>query len=221
MSTLARPRAILFDWDNTLVDNWPAIREAYNATLAAFGHAPWTLDETKLRMRRSLRDSFPELFGARWEEARTIFYRIFEARHLEALQAMPGAEAALAAFAAAEIYLGVVSNKSGRILRKEAAHLGWSAHFGRLVGATDAAKDKPAIEPVLMALEASGIAVGNEVWFVGDAAVDMECAHRAGCVPVLVGQAPGEAEELRRFPPVVRVVDLGHLAAIMHAHRAL
>ena len=29
---LPRPRAILFDWDNTLVDSWVTIHEALNIT---------------------------------------------------------------------------------------------------------------------------------------------------------------------------------------------
>ena len=29
-SDLGRPRAILFDWDNTLVDSWATIHEALN-----------------------------------------------------------------------------------------------------------------------------------------------------------------------------------------------
>src|SRR5438105_4750479 len=32
---LARPRAILFDWDNTLIDSWMTIHEALNAVMAA------------------------------------------------------------------------------------------------------------------------------------------------------------------------------------------
>src|SRR5947207_1478268 len=32
---LPRPRAILFDWDNTLVDSWVTIHEALNITMAA------------------------------------------------------------------------------------------------------------------------------------------------------------------------------------------
>ena len=28
----------------------------------------WTLDDTKARVRNSLRDTFPAMFGARWEE---------------------------------------------------------------------------------------------------------------------------------------------------------
>jgi phosphoglycolate phosphatase len=34
--------------------------------------------------------------------------------------------------------LGVVSNKRGYLLRREAAHLGWMSLFHRLVGANDA-----------------------------------------------------------------------------------
>ena len=84
---IARPQAILFDWDNTLVDNWGAICDALNTTFAAFGKPPWTLVETKARVRESLRDSFPKMFGARWPEARDIFYRRFATKHIETLAA--------------------------------------------------------------------------------------------------------------------------------------
>ena len=71
MSPLDRlPRAVVFDWDNTLVDTWPVIHDSMNAALAAMGHAPWSFDETRERVRRSMREAFPEMFGARWEEAR-------------------------------------------------------------------------------------------------------------------------------------------------------
>src|SRR5262249_27650124 len=57
------PRAILFDWDNTLVDNWAVINDSMNAVFSAFGMPQWTLAETKARTRASLRDSFPRMFG--------------------------------------------------------------------------------------------------------------------------------------------------------------
>ena len=47
------PRAVLFDWDNTLVDNWPTIHDALNATFEAMGHPTWTLAETRERVRAS------------------------------------------------------------------------------------------------------------------------------------------------------------------------
>ena len=89
-------------------------------------------------MRASARDSFPVLFGERAEEAMRIFYDTFEADHLAKLRALPGAGDMLARLAEAGMLLGVVSNKSGYLLRREAAHLGWTSLFQRLVGANDA-----------------------------------------------------------------------------------
>ena len=189
------PRAILFDWDNTLVDNWPVISDSMNAVFAAFGMPHWTLAETKARTRASLRDSFPRLFGDRAKEAGRIFSDHFASRHLAELREMPGAGALLRRLKASGIYLGIVSNKRGRFLRLEADHLGWTGHFAKLVGAADAHEDKPSVAPVELALEGSGIFRGPDVWFVGDADIDIECAIKAGCVPVLLrAEAPGAAE---------------------------
>ena len=35
------PKAIIFDWDSTLIDNWQSIANALNATLIEMGKAPW------------------------------------------------------------------------------------------------------------------------------------------------------------------------------------
>ena len=69
---LERPRAILFDWDNTLVDTWPTIIECYRATFTAFGSAPWTDQEVRDRAHGSLRDHFPVLFGAEADRAEEV-----------------------------------------------------------------------------------------------------------------------------------------------------
>lgn len=215
LAALPRPRAILFDWDNTLVDSWAVIHGAINATQLAMGHVPWSFDETKRLVRASARDSFPKMFGERWEEAQKIFYDTFQTTHLERLREMPGAGDLLAGLRESGLYLGVVSNKQGRYLRAEAEHLGWNRHFGRLVGATDAARDKPAVDPVDMALAGSGIARGPDVWFVGDADIDIACALNAGCVPVLLrGEPPGEGE-FADAPPARHLADCLALAALV------
>jgi phosphoglycolate phosphatase len=207
-----RPRALLFDWDNTLVDSWETIHAALVVTFTAMGHEPWTMAETKLRVARSLRDSFPTLFGERWEEARQLYLDTFTAIHLERLKPMEGAAELIAALAAAGFYLGVVSNKTGRVLRREADHLGWTHHFRRLVGAGDAAVDKPMAAPVLLALEGSGISCA-ETWYVGDTALDLECAKNAGCVGVLLGARALEEESFARFPPALHLPSCAALVA--------
>jgi phosphoglycolate phosphatase len=203
---IRRPRAILFDWDNTLVDSWGTIHEARNFVLGAMGHELRSLADTKQSARLSLRDDFPTIFGDRWEEARTIYLGKVRAIHLERLTPLRGREAMLRALAEQGVYLGVVSNKVGDLLRREVDRLGWSVFFRSIVGAGDAAADKPACEPVHLALEGSGLVASEEVWFVGDTAVDMECAIKSGCVPVLLGEGEG-TPEFARFAPRLSFAD--------------
>jgi phosphoglycolate phosphatase len=189
MTGLPRPTAILWDWDNTLVDGWAAIEAGLNAAFRHFGKPEWSREEVLRNVRRALRDSFPELFGvAHWEAAREIFYTEVRACHLDVLAPMPGAAEAIAA-AAALAPQGVVSNKQGPLLRAEAAHLGWAPRFAALVGAGDAVRDKPDAAPLLMALRALGVTAGPAVWYVGDTALDMQAARAAGCSAVLLGDA--------------------------------
>lgn len=201
------PRAVIFDWDNTLVDSWEIIHDAMNVTLERFGHAPWTLDETRARVRKSMRDSFPGLFGERWQEAADVFYERFHAIHVERLRPLPYAEEMLADLAAREIYLGLVSNKIGDTLRTEVRHLGWDRFFGGVVGATDAERDKPAVEPVRLALRAAGLEPGEGVWFAGDSNIDLECARNAGCLAVLIRETPPAEGEFDDHPPHRHVAD--------------
>jgi len=214
------PRAILFDWDGTLVDNWPVIHGALNDTLVAFGHAPWTMAETMERVSRSQRDSFPIIFGARWEAARDRFYARFAERHLADLAVLPGAPELLEAIAEAGIWMGVVSNKRGDFLRHEVAHLRWTHLFGSVIGATDAAEDKPSAAPVRLALQPSGVASGPEVWFVGDSATDLQTARNAECTALLVRQPGGNPQAL---PPGlsadITVDGLEHLAALVRGRQ--
>ena len=196
---LPYPTAIVWDWDNTLVDGWAAITAGLNAAFGAFGLPQWTTEEVKGRVRRSLRESFPEMFGADWERARDVFYAEVRARHLGVLSPMPGAEEALRA-GAALAPMAVNSNKQGALLRAEAVHLGWTELFRALVGAGDATADKPDPAPMRSALTACGVPAGSAVWYVGDTALDMQAARAAGCAAVLVGDAAHDGGVANAMP---------------------
>jgi phosphoglycolate phosphatase len=207
----ALPKAVIFDWDNTLVDTWPIIHDALNHTFRTYGLPEWTLEETHTKVRKSMRDSFPALFGEEWEKAGEVFHERYGAIHAEKLEPAPGAGDLLSQLTASGVYLCVVSNKKGPFLRKEAEALGWATHFGALVGAFDAPRDKPARDPIDMALAPGGIVSGEGVWFVGDADIDMECAHGAACYPVLIRPQPPGLDEFGDFPPALHFSDCDSL----------
>ncbi len=201
MTPLPAPAAILFDWDSTLVDNWAAIARALNAARSAFGHPEISEAAVRGWVRQSMRNSFPAMFGEAWTEARKIFYETFRSNHLETLKPLAGTADLLKKLNAGGLYVGIVSNKNGEYLRKEIRHLDWDTYFGRAVGAGDAVEDKPAVAPVDLALSGSGIGRSGAVWFVGDTAIDMECAIRAGCTPVLRATGDEPEKAFRDWPP--------------------
>ena len=108
-----KPRAIIFDWDNTLVDTWPIIRDALNTTLISFGMQPWTMEDTKKKVKKSMRDSFPSLFGEHWEHAGNIFYDRYYKIHIDKLRVINGASDLINNLVSKKIYLFIVSNKRG------------------------------------------------------------------------------------------------------------
>jgi len=187
MPQLPPPKAIIFDWDNTLVDTWPIIHVAINETLKHMGHPLWTFEQTKARVRKSMRDSFPELFGADWEKAGAFYQAQYRANHLN-LQPLPHAADVLAAVKGRGLYSVVVSNKKGGNLRQEIEHLSWTKFFDTIVGSDDAARDKPHADPVHLAFEKSHLKSGKDVWFIGDSEIDLECAAATGCTAILYGE---------------------------------
>ncbi len=184
---MPRPTALLYDWDNTLVDAWAGVTAALNVTFDAFGLPHWTDEDTRQRARLALATSFQVMFGAEWERARDVFHGAMRDGHLRHVRPMPGATAALEA--GRPWRQGVVSNKDGPYLRAEAAHLAWTDHFGAIVGAGDALADKPDAAPILLALARMDVKVAPSVWYLGDAAIDMQTARAAGVTGVLIGDA--------------------------------
>jgi phosphoglycolate phosphatase len=192
------PSVLLYDWDNTLVDGWSRLNAAMNAALAACGRPCWTVEETRRRLRTNAEESWRATFGEEWRRARHLFHAAMSGAAQMQVQAMPGADELLAAAGART--QAVVSNKDGRYVRAEAAHLGWEKYFRLVIGAGEAAADKPFPAPILLALSRMDTAASPSVWYVGDTAVDMRAARAAGVTSVLLGDAAHDPEAVAEGP---------------------
>jgi phosphoglycolate phosphatase len=118
------------------------------------------------------------------------------------------------------IYNVVVSNKKGGNLRQEVSHMGWDGLFDKVVGADDAARDKPHPDPVHMAFEGAPLMPSRDVWFVGDSEIDIECADNTGCTAILYGPLAKEQKEYSQthyygFPYHAYVEDHTQLLALL------
>lgn len=181
------PQALIFDWDNTLVDSWPAITDALNKARSAYGLETWSVEEARVKSTRAMRVSFPEWFGDEWENAGKIFYGHYEATHAQLVKPLDGAESLLALGQELGLPMMVVSNKRNDLLRQEIDAFGWGHHFLSVKGVGDTPHDKPHPEPVEVALKEAEVSLSNgPVWFIGDSSADVDCAERSGTIPVLV-----------------------------------
>ena len=194
---------VVFDWDNTLADTWMIIFKSLERTFQKMDMIPMTFEEVTRGERGihgSLRNSFPKIFGDKWQEAREHYYDSFKAVHLDEIKPIDGAENLLKALKNSEISMCVVSNKTGIYLREEVEHLGWSEYFISIVGATDAKDDKPTHYPVALALEHSAVAFDmhnyqEDIWMIGDSVTDLQTAKSSAIVGVLYG----DNEEAKRM----------------------
>ncbi len=190
------PSAVILDWDNTLVDSWGAIAEAINYVRTKYGLPFWTQMEILANCTRSARDSFPDWFGDKWEDAWKEYYDRFDhVRQRLGITPLEGAEDFLKYLKQKKIPAVIVSNKSSHYLQEECAQLGWKSYFASMAGAHDAPRDKPQREHADHALNLAGLKAGPGIWFIGDSETDVLCARNAGCTPILIG-TPDKGREL-------------------------
>ena len=202
--TLKKPRAVIFDWDDTIVSNWDTAMIALNTALQHMGMEPWTDEEARRRCGTSARELFTRLFSHRWQEADKVYYDTFNKLVLDNVRIHDHIEDILKTLQKNDVFLAVVSNKRGELLRKEANHIGFAPYFTNIVGAGDAEADKPDPAPVYMALKGSGLSPGEDIWFVGDSHTDMMCALTSGCSGVLIETKLPPEDLLAAHPPKYR-----------------
>jgi phosphoglycolate phosphatase len=178
----ARPPAVGFDLDMTLIDSRPGIREAYRALTERTGvHVDADLAVTRLGppLRTELREWFPE---ADVEEAVTTYRALYPDHAIAPTVPTPGAVAALAAVREKGLRVVVVTSKLGRLAALHLAHLGME--YDELAGDLFA-------EGKAAALTEHGVR-----WYVGDHVADMVAAQTAGVPGIGVATGPCSAQEL-------------------------
>lgn len=187
------PSAIIFDFDDTLVNAKPIINKALSATFADFN-----IDEKNLKnidFNLSLRDYFHLIFLENIISAKDAYIRYYT-EFSKDLEMLPHAETVLKLLQKHKVFTAVVSNKGSERLNKEIQHkFAWHGYFSSIIGSGDAHEDKPSAAPALLALQNSKLQDYKNVWFIGDSIIDLKTAQNLGCKAVLFGTNPIKAQE--------------------------
>ena len=193
---LRKPDAIIYDWDNTLVDTWPLIRNAINQTMKIMNREEWSLEKVRDSIHKSMRESFPEIFGNEWVRAGEIYKKAYHDINISQISLLKNSLKLLNFVNGLKIPQFLVSNKIGITLRKEVKKLELEHLFFSVVGAQDANTDKPNRDPADFALIGSGIDPKKHyIWFIGDTIADVECAYNLGACPIIYGHSDNKISQ--------------------------
>ncbi|MEK6733966.1 MAG: HAD hydrolase-like protein, partial [Pseudomonadota bacterium] len=111
-----RPSAIIFDFDDTLIDARPAVHKALKATLKKFDISDNIITEKNIDTNKSLRDYFHHIFANNIIEARDSYYDYYT-EFSKDLKQLEMAEDVLKFLRKQDVFTAIVSNKGGKRLR--------------------------------------------------------------------------------------------------------
>lgn len=223
MTLLNKYKAIIFDWDGTLVDTCGLILKAHNHVRETFGVPLWTMEDFLGTASKSAREYYPEVYGERSDEAQTVLYDYVEEHHINMMKPMESAKA-LIDFIKNEtnMQIGVVSNKRHKTLLKEAHHLGWFEDFECFVGAGIAAKDKPSADPLLMGMaDISDALTPDNVLYIGDTETDLLTAKNTGCDIVFIQSDSPRPDLIDKYAPLYNFMSTNAFYCFVQAELSL
>jgi pyrophosphatase PpaX len=211
----ARPVAVLFDLDGTLIDSIELILGSMRYAFAKCRAPVPTDPEWLTGVGTPLRTMFQRYASEETEIDRLIAaYREHQfANHDDLVRCYDDVQDMVAKLARAGHPLAVVTSKTVALARRGLEHVGILEYFGEIVGCDSCERHKPHPEPVLTALDRLGYSPSDAV-FIGDSVHDVEAGNAAGVLTIAALWGPFSREQLAVASPsryLERIADLPQL----------
>ncbi len=184
-------KAVIFDFDMTLVNSVQAITRGLNKMAAHFNLRPVDENDTRRVMSLEAKDFWSALWGGYDKAWQDFFLAEVAAQERHYLEVTPGAAAVLERLKKGGLSLALATNRDNAWAAL--ASIGLARYFDTAVGSGDVSRGKPAPDMLLLAMDQMR-ADPAQTFYIGDAVFDMQAAARAGIrgVGVLEGGTPRE-----------------------------
>ena len=189
-----RLRAVLFDWDGTLLDSAEATFRSYQKLFGSFG-----IEFDRARFAATYSPDWYRTYAAvalsreHWPAADARWLELYAA---EEPSLISGAADAVTLVRAAGLSTGLVTSGSRARIERDLSKLSAATLFDVLVCSEDAAHKKPHPDPLNRALARLGVSPEHAAC-IGDSPEDVEMSRAAGVFSVAIAGAFPNHEALK------------------------
>lgn len=171
-------KAILFDFDGTLLDNFHAVYETVNGILSRY-HAS-VLTKTQFREKVSLPFTIHSvgLSGIPEKQLKSAYLEIYQ-RHMPEVRLFQDVRPAVRKLRSDGLLTGVVTDEPRFLFLKSLEATELQGYFDAIVCGDDTREGKPSPLPLLQAIRKLDDVQRGHVLYVGDMAEDIVAARRA------------------------------------------
>jgi HAD superfamily hydrolase (TIGR01549 family) len=191
-------KAIIWDWDGTLIDSYYACYKASKEIFLHFGIEISCEEYTKNFVPNWYK--MYERFGLKkeyWEIADKLWYKYFDHSSVNWRE---GALENLEYIKSKGIRQGVVTASTRKDIEKEAIYLKPERFIDHFLCWDDCQKTKPEPEPLLNILEILDVSPENSV-YIGDTAEDIKMGKMANVLTIGISSLFNKKEDLLRENP--------------------
>ncbi len=176
--------ALVFDLDGTLVDTMPLILDTYVETIRSLGGPDVTTEDVLAKFQVGPTRAVLEHFLGRPISADDMdcYHAAYE-QAITALRPFPGVVDMVEQLSREGYRLGLFTSATRRAATLVLATARLNGRFGAVVAGDEVIHSKPAPDGLELVCRRLGV-TPDEAAYVGDAAVDLECARYAGALAI-------------------------------------
>lgn len=201
-------KAVLFDFDMTLVDSSYAIHHCTNLLASHLGFEEVSREKVLAAIGLTIEDSWRSFWGDFRQEWVDHYRSSYRDEEQARLKFFPNTLSTLEDLRSKGIKVGVVTNR--RFARRPVEYMGLSSMLDVVIGLEDVERAKPEPDPLLKGFGMLGISP-TEGLYVGDTDIDMITSAAAGSLGI--GMTTGNFDEpgLKRAGAWRVMDDLGEI----------